>query len=60
MASENVELVRSIFAVWERGDWSSAAWADLYDVFTLRDGLIVRIEEYTTRADALKAAGLSE
>ena len=34
--------------------------AHLYDVFTVRDGLIVRIEEYTTRADALEAAGLKE
>ena len=34
--------------------------ARFFDVFTLRDGLIVRIEEYADRSQALETAGLSE
>ena len=32
----------------------------MYEVFTLREGKIVRMDEFTERATALEAAGLSE
>ena len=32
----------------------------LYEVFTVRDGKVLRIDEYATRDDALEAAGLRE
>jgi hypothetical protein len=38
MASANVELVRSIFVAWERGDYASAKWADAEIEFVIADG----------------------
>jgi ketosteroid isomerase-like protein len=38
MASANVELVRSIFAAWERGDYSSAEWAHSEIEYVIADG----------------------
>jgi ketosteroid isomerase-like protein len=34
--------------------------ARLYDVFTLRDGKIVRMDQFSERSEALEAVGLSE
>jgi ketosteroid isomerase-like protein len=38
VASPNVELVRSIFGAWERGDYSSADWADREIEYVVVDG----------------------
>jgi ketosteroid isomerase-like protein len=38
--SSNLDLVKSIYAAWERGDWRSAEWADPEIEFEMIGGLM--------------------
>jgi len=38
MSQENVEIVRSVFGAWERGDYRSAEWAHPEITFVVADG----------------------
>jgi hypothetical protein len=38
MGSANVDLVHSIYAAWERGDYGSAEWADPEIEYVVADG----------------------
>jgi ketosteroid isomerase-like protein len=51
--SANLDLVKSIYVDWERGDWSSAEWADPEIEFVMRGGLST---ESTSGIEGMAAA----
>jgi ketosteroid isomerase-like protein len=56
MSQENVEIVRRGFKAYVRGGVEVDARS--YQVHTLREGKLVRMDEYMDRDEALEAAGL--
>jgi hypothetical protein len=51
VASENVGLVRAIYAEWERGDFSSTEWAHSDIEYVMIDGAHTRELEGSRRHD---------
>jgi ketosteroid isomerase-like protein len=57
--SANLDLVRSIYAAWERGDWSAADWADPEIEYTMVDEPGAEVTRGTTAMAAAWRAYLS-
>ena len=73
MSQENVEVLRRAYEAFNRGDREGASlklrgrgkqsgvetsW-DIWQIWTVRDGKVVRGQGFTSREEALAAAGLS-